>query len=437
MSNAAWERPGGVLRVVTAGSVDDGKSTLIGRLLLDSKALMRDQVEALARSAGDVGEEALELAHLVDGLEAEREQGITIDVAYRYFSTPRRSFILADSPGHEHYTRNMVTGASTADVAVVLIDAYRARSGELAPQTRRHVAIAALLGLNVIAAVNKIDLVDFDQAVFEGLRASMDRLARAVGITARGVPIAARSGDNVVRRSERMPWWDGPTLMEVLEAAPARVGHGEAFRFPVQRVVRHGGATRDAFRGYAGRVEAGLVRVGDPVEVARTRAAAHVTEILTFDGPRDLAGAGRSVTLRLDRELDISRGDLIGPPGVGVGMTRALVADVCWLADEPFVPGRRYLLKHATQSTLATITEVLFRRDPAADLQEVASPDGLVMNDLARVRLMTQQPILADAYTDSPATGGAILIDPFSHQTAAALVLRPAEPKRSGPEWAI
>ncbi|MBU6373368.1 MAG: sulfate adenylyltransferase [Alphaproteobacteria bacterium] len=433
------ERDGGVLRFVTAGSVDDGKSTLIGRLLFDSKALLRDQAEAIARSRharADEGE--LDLALAVDGLEAEREQGITIDVAYRYFATPRRTFIIADAPGHEQYTRNMVTGASTADLVVVLVDAYRARSGQLLAQTRRHAAIAALMGLDIVVAVNKIDLVDFSETVFAAISASVDRLARALGVTARIVPIAAKAGDNVVDRSTRMPWWTGPTLLELLETTPLRAAKaGAALRFPVQRVVRAGGSTREAYRGYAGRVESGLVAVGDEIEVASSGARAIVAGISTFDGPRTHAGAGRSITVTLDREIDISRGDVLGPPGIRDATAVRLIADVCWLSDAPWAKGRRYILKQGTAKTGAVVTDILFRRDPAADLQEVASPGALAMNDLARVRLTVQKPILADAYEDLPATGGAILIDPYTHQTAAALFLRSAEQDESASEWSI
>ncbi|MFZ4601374.1 MAG: sulfate adenylyltransferase subunit 1 [Caulobacterales bacterium] len=436
---AAGDRPGGVLRFVTAGSVDDGKSTLIGRLLLDSKALLSDQAEAIARSRharADAGE--LDLALAVDGLEAEREQGITIDVAYRYFSTPRRSFIIADAPGHEQYTRNMVTGASTADLVVVLVDAYRARSGQLLAQTRRHAAIAALMGLDIMFAVNKIDLVDFSEATFAAISASIDRLSRALGVSARIIPIAAKAGDNIVDRSERLGWWKGPTLLEALEAAPLRAARAAAaLRFPVQRVVRVGGSTKEAFRGYAGRVDSGLIAVGDEIEVAASGARAIIAGISTFDGPRAFAGAGRSVTITLDREIDASRGDTFGPVGLRAQTSTHLVADVCWLSDAPWAKGRRYILKQGALRTGAVVTDILFRRDPAADLQEVESPGALVMNDLARVRFTTQKPILADAYADLPATGGAILIDPFSHQTAAALFLRGAVPDESASEWSI
>jgi sulfate adenylyltransferase subunit 1 len=440
MRSGLGERPGGVLRFVTAGAVDDGKSTLIGRLLYDTKALFADQTEAIARSRharAEPGE--LDLALAVDGLEAEREQGITIDVAYRYFSTPLRSFIIADAPGHEQYTRNMVTGASTADLALVLVDAHRARTGQLASQTRRHAAIAALMGLDVIAAINKIDLVDYSEEAFRALEASMERLGRVLGIGVRSIPIAARSGDNVVGRPERLGWWRGDTLLEALESTPLRMARaGADFRFPVQRVVRAGGSTQAAFRGYAGRVEAGLVMVGDEIEVAASGARARIARIATFDGDLAHAGTGRSVVLELDREIDASRGDMLGPPGLRAHMATRLAADVCWLADAPSVAGRRYILKQGTTRTGAVISDILFRRDPAADLHHVDGPAALAMNDLARIRLTTQKPIVADPYDASPATGGAILIDPFTHQTAAALFLRSAETAEPGAlEWTI
>ena len=439
LGDGSFERPGGVLRFVTAGSVDDGKSTLIGRLLYDSKALMRDQSEAIARSRharASAGE--LDLALAVDGLEAEREQGITIDVAYRYFATPRRSFIIADAPGHEQYTRNMVTGASTADLVVILVDAHRAGSGKLLPQTRRHAAIAALMGLDIVVAVNKIDLVDYDRATFDAIAASVERLARTLGVQARVLPMAARSGDNVVERGVNLPWWSGPTFLELLETTPLRATRTAApFRFPVQRVLRVGGSTPAGARLYAGRIESGFVRVGDEVEVAASGARAVVAGIATFDGPREAAGAGRSITLTLDREIDVSRGDTLGPVELQRQTAARLIADVCWLASEPWVRGRRYILKQGTMKTGALITDLVFTRDPTADLAEVQNPQGLVMNDLTRVRLSTQKPILADAYSAAPATGGAILIDPFSHQTAAAVFLRGPERDEAAVEWAI
>ncbi|MBO1110804.1 sulfate adenylyltransferase subunit 1 [Bordetella petrii] len=418
----------GVLRLITAGSVDDGKSTLIGRLLYDSKGVFADQLDAIARAkykrvAGD----GIDFALLTDGLEAEREQGITIDVAYRYFSTPLRKFIVADAPGHEQYTRNMVTGASTADAAIILIDATRAVDGKLLPQTKRHSTIARLLGIrHIVVAVNKMDLVGWDRAVFERIRDAYADLARRLDIAGFHVlPLSALEGDNVVNSSARTPWYDGPPLLSLLEQlgqadhAPAR-----PLRFPVQWVARHGGASADDFRGYAGRVASGVLRAGDEIVVQPSGVAARVQEVRAFDRVVDAAAAGDSVTVVLDRDVDVSRGDVLSHAAAPARVGREFEAELCWLDAQALNPARKYLLKHGTRLTSAKIRDVLTQRD-IHELQEVANESGtLAMNEIGRVTLVTREALAVDRYADAPATGAFILIDEATHQTAAAGMLR-------------
>jgi sulfate adenylyltransferase subunit 1 len=414
-----------VLRFMTAGSVDDGKSTLIGRLLYDSKGLMRDQIAAIGRAKharADAGE--IDLALVTDGLESEREQGITIDVAYRYFSTPRRAFIIADAPGHEQYTRNMVTAASTTDVAVILIDASRIVGKGLKPQTRRHAAIARLMGLRVIVAVNKMDLLDWSESAFEDIRSAFERIARTLDLDVLAyVPISAKAGDNVARPGAAA-WYTGPTLMELLETAPTRADAAEApFRFPIQRVARWGENDPDARRGYAGRVESGSIRVGDRVIAAPSLLPAIVREIRTFDGALEQATAGQSVSIVLDRDLDLARGDALGD--ASLALARSFTADICWLDTAPWQRGRRYLLRQGTRQTHALIDSIHFVRE-VTELAAVADATALALNDIASVRLKAQTPLLADSFDALPATGAFVLIDPVTHQTAAAGMLREA-----------
>ncbi|GAA5234606.1 sulfate adenylyltransferase [Verticiella sediminum] len=417
-----------VLRFITAGSVDDGKSTLIGRLLYDSKGVFADQIAAISkakyrRTEGD----AIDLSLLTDGLEAEREQGITIDVAYRYFATPRRKFIIADAPGHEQYTRNMVTGASNSDAAIILIDAARAADGVLLPQTRRHSTIAHLLGIrHIVVAVNKMDLVDWDRAVFERIAAAYTELAAKVGIeTFHVLPISALGGDNVVHASERTPWYTGPVLLELLEGlALEELSSEQPLRFPVQLVARHGGSRADDFRGYMGQVASGVLRQGDTVAVQPAGVQAVVQRLVTYDGDLDQAPAGTAVTVVLDRDVDVSRGDVLTHVQDAAALSRCFVAELCWLDSQPLNPARKYLLKHGTRLTQARIQAVHTRRDMQL-LQEVdAEGVALAMNDIGRVTVGTRDALALDSYADLPATGAFILIDPATHQTAAAGMVR-------------
>ncbi|GLR26199.1 sulfate adenylyltransferase subunit 1 [Limnobacter litoralis] len=427
----------GVLRFITAGSVDDGKSTLIGRLLFDSKGIFADQLAAISkaknkRTAGD----AIDFSLLTDGLEAEREQGITIDVAYRYFATPSRKFIVADTPGHEQYTRNMVTGASTADVAIVLVDITRVSfegsseglKATLLAQTKRHSAIAGKLRLpTIVFAVNKMDLVDFDQARFEATERAVRALAGTVGVDDIHVlPISALTGDNVVTRSDKTPWYTGEPLLPILENVPTRVERAEAahkvgFRFPVQWVARHDGHTANDFRGYMGRVEAGEVHVGTEIIIQPSGQSAVVEKILFLDQELPTAHIGQCVTLVLDRDVDVSRGDQFIAAAEADKDTpvKNLTADLCWLDSEPLNPARKYWLKHTTRTVQAKVKQVKQVLD-IHTLLHGESTNLVRMNDLAQVELMLAQPIVADLYAHCRATGSFILIDGATNQTVAA-----------------
>ena len=421
----------GLLRFITAGSVDDGKSTLIGRLLYDSKGIFADQLAAASRSKHKrtVGD-TIDLSLLTDGLEAEREQGITIDVAYRYFATPKRKFIIADTPGHEQYTRNMVTGASTADAVIILVDVSKVKLGEdgsvsLLTQTKRHSTIAKLLQIeHVIVAVNKMDLVNYDQTVYERIVAAYGEFARSLGLKdVTAIPLSALSGDNVVLASERMPWYGGPTLIELLEGLSVYdESHAAPLRFPVQLVARHNGHEAKDFRGYMGRIESGKVSVGDKLVVQPSGQQATVKEIVTFDGSLPSAVAGQSVTLLLNEYLDISRGDLLASAEQPATQLKQVVADVCWMSDEPLDARRKYWIKHGTRQTGAKIKQV----DSILDVntQQRHSAEGLKLNDIATVQLSVQQPLAADDYADNRATGAFILIDEVTHQTVAAGMIR-------------
>ena len=413
-----------LLRLATAGSVDDGKSTLVGRLLHDSKSVLADQLDAVERVSRERGLAHADLALLTDGLRAEREQGITIDVAYRYFATADRSFILADCPGHVQYTRNTVTGASTADAVVLLVDA---RKGVL-EQTRRHLAVAALLRVpHVIVAVNKIDLVGFDEDVYTQVASDLGAVATDLGLPdLRTVPVSALKGDNVVDRSSRTDWYAGPTLLEILETLPVADDPGqEEFRFPVQLTLRPQEAARDAahreYRGYAGQIASGIVRVGDEVVVLPGGRRTTIAGIDTADGELTHAFAPRSVSLRLTDDIDVARGDLIAAASSAPEPTRDLLATVCWLSDAPLSKRGRVLLKHTTRTTRAVISAVNGILD--LDAVKIVPAEDLVLNDIGRLRIRTADPIAAEPYARHRRTGTFLLIDPQSGQTLAAGML--------------
>jgi sulfate adenylyltransferase subunit 1 len=416
----AWSVDHGVLRFLTCGSVDDGKSTLIGRLLYDSKAILADALQALARTSAKRGQAAVDLSLLTDGLQAEREQGITIDVAYRYFATGTRKYILADAPGHAQYTRNMVTAASTADLAILLVDA---RKG-LLEQTRRHLTLAHLLGIrHLVVAVNKMDLVDWSQARFEAIRADVLAFAQALGTTdLRFLPLSALAGDNVVDRSENLPWYEGPTLLEILEAVELEdARQARPFRLAVQGVLR----PHQDFRGYTGRVASGQVAVGDPLTVLPSGLTTRVKALWLGTQTLEQAVAGQSITVELQDDLDISRGDLLASVGDAPKPATRLEAELAWLSETPLAPGRRYLLQHTTRETRALVQGAAARLD--LDALGRTSVPSLGLNDLGRVRLLLQHPIAAEPYTQDRATGAFILIDDLTRATVAAgLILAPA-----------
>ena len=427
----------GVLRFITAGSVDDGKSTLIGRLLFDSKAVLSDQLSALSRAKNKrtVGDE-IDLSLLTDGLEAEREQGITIDVAYRYFATAKRKFIIADTPGHEQYTRNMVTGASTAHAAIILVDAtrvtFKGGVAQLLPQTVRHSAIVKLLGLqHVIVAINKMDLVEFSESRFNEIRDAYVELARRLDISdVRFVPVSALKGDNIVTASERMPWYAGEPLLDLLEALPVAQPVEQALRFPVQWVARQDGSQADDFRGYMGRVESGEVKLGDAITVLPANRDATVAEIIApvpgGVAQVDRAFAGQTVTIRLTEDVDVSRGDTFVPrnvSGLKIEPAKKLDADLCWFDEEPLSPQRKYLLKQTTNTVFARIGAIKEVLDVHTLLHSV-DRHNLTMNDIGRVALTLQKPIVCDAYDTHQGTGAFVLIDEATHHTVAAGMIR-------------
>ncbi len=410
-----------ILRIATAGSVDDGKSTLIGRLLFDSKAVFEDQYAAIERaSRGDY----VDLALLTDGLRAEREQGITIDVAYRYFSTPRRTFILADTPGHVQYTRNMVTGASTADLAIVLVDA---RKG-MVEQSRRHAFLASLLRVpHLVVAVNKMDLVDWSEEVYEQIRDEFSAFATKLDVPdLTVVPISALQGDNVVTRSANMPWYEGTSLLHHLEHVHVASDRNLVdTRFPVQYVIRPQSDAFHDYRGYAGRVAAGVLRPGDEVQVLPSGLTTTVAGIDGPDGPLDAAFPPMSVTVRLADDLDVSRGDLICRPHNAPQVTQDLDALVCWMADAPLVPRMRLAVKHTTRTVRAMVKELQYRLDVNTLHRETDAPQ-LGLNDIGRVRLRTTQPLFIDDYHRNRVTGRFILIDEATNATVGAGMLTPA-----------
>jgi sulfate adenylyltransferase subunit 1 len=430
----AVERDKDLLRFSTAGSVDDGKSTLIGRLLYDTQSVYEDQVRSI-EGKGTTAPGQLDFALLTDGLRAEREQGITIDVAYRYFSTPRRKFIIADTPGHEQYTRNMATGASTADAAIVLIDAGK---GVLI-QSRRHAYIAALLGVrHVIVAVNKMDLVGYSEEVFRRIRQEFEEFLRVANedgqlIELHSLPVSALLGVNVTRRSEETRWYNGPSLLELLESLPnAETMKTGAFRFPVQRVVR----PDRTFRGFAGQIGSGSIYVGDSVTALPSGRKSRVARIVTFDGDLQAAHAPLSVTLTLEDEVDISRGDLLVPSGEEAQISRRFLASLVWMDWHALDPERRYLLKHTSHTVPLRAVTVRHRVD-VDTLQQIPA-ESLNMNEIGVVEVETRRPIALDRYAEIRSTGAFVLIDARSNATVAAGMVREiyqdeAHPVRKGP----
>jgi sulfate adenylyltransferase subunit 1 len=407
-----------LLRLTTAGSVDDGKSTLIGRLLADAGALASDQLAQLAAQAARDGREEIDLARITDGLTAEREQGITIDVAYRYFATPARSYILADVPGHEQYTRNMVTGASKASAALFLVDAR----GGMTRQTRRHVGIAALLGIrDMVFAVNKMDLVDFAEDSFRESEAEIALLtSRLRWRTREVVPVSAKGGDNVVTRSRAMDWYAGPTLIEVLDGLPPTGGEADGpFRMAIQLALRPQGRDTHDFRGYAGRIGRGAVAVGDRIAILPGERHSTVTGILTPGGPRDTAGAGQSVTLTLSDDIDAGRGFVLAATEAPARQARELTAALCWLDDLPQDPRASYLLRAGTRGVAARIAVPETRLD-IDTLAPVPGGAPLHANEIGTAMIRLQDDIAYDAYAACRATGAFIVIDPRTNATVAA-----------------
>ena len=419
------------LRFITAGSVDDGKSTLIGRLLYDSKALFTDQIKTLNAGKEKGNKEAIDFSILTDGLEAEREQGITIDVAYRYFSTAKRKFIIADTPGHEQYTRNMVTGASTASAAIVLIDASQLNFDEkplqLLPQTKRHSAILRQLNCpHILVAVNKMDLLDYSEEKFNAIVEAYRQLAAQLGLKdVHFVPVSALLGDNLVYVSESTPWYQGEPLLTILENLPSvdEVSHSNAdFYFPVQLVVRQDADKADDFRGYQGRIERGAVQQGQTIRIEPNGLTAKVTEIITPKGEVTQAVAGEVITLRLDRDIDISRGDLFVDESSPLTPQKQLEATICWFDERPLNTARKYLLKHGTQTVFAKISEIESVLN-VHTLEQESGATALKMNDIARVRLSLQKPIVATTYEENIAGGAFILVDEATYNTVAAGML--------------
>ena len=407
-----------LLRFTTAGSVDDGKSTLIGRLLYDSKAIFDDQYEAIRESTERRGEEGVNLALLTDGLRAEREQGITIDVAYRYFATPKRKFIIADTPGHIQYTRNMVTGASTANLAIILVDA---RKGVI-EQTRRHAIIASLLGIpHIVVCVNKMDLVDYSQEVFEGIKRDFELFASGLdGTDAHFIPISALHGDNVVDPSQNMPWYDGPALLALLETVPIEndVNLTDA-RFPVQYVIRPQSPEFPDYRGYGGRIAGGVFRPGDAVLALPSGFRSRVQSVDTFDGALGEGFAPMSVTLTLEDEIDISRGDMIVAADDPPQVSQDLDIMVCWLGEKSLVPNGKYTVKHTSREVRAIVKAVRYKLD-ISTLEKNVADTRVGLNEIARLTLRTTQPLFFDSYRRNRATGSLILIDEATNETVGA-----------------
>lgn len=403
-----------LLRLLTAGSVDDGKSTLIGRLLFDSKKLYEDQLQALERDSKRVGNagEHIDYALLLDGLKAEREEGITIDVAYRYFSTNQRKFIIADTPGHEQYTRNMITGGSTANLAIILVDA---RTGVIT-QTRRHSFLVSLLGIkHIVLAVNKMDLVNFEEGVFRRIVADYKALTDKLGIEdVTCFPLSALDGDNVVEKSVRTPWYDGPALLDFLETVPIHTDCNMAdFRYPVQYVLR----PNLDFRGFCGKVASGVIRRGDEIMALPSRKTSRVKSIVTYDGELDEAFCPQCVTLTLEDEIDISRGEMLVRPDNLPHVGRRFETMLVWMDEEPMDRGKQFFLKHNTNTTRATVDAVCYQVD--VNTMEQKPADGFRLNEIGKVYITTAKTLFFDAYRDNRATGAFILIDPITNNTSA------------------
>jgi len=418
--------PVDILRFNTCGSVDDGKSTLIGRLLYDSKSLMEDQIEALERSADITGGGQINLANLTDGLRAEREQGITIDVAYRYFATPRRKFIIADTPGHVQYTRNMVTGASTANLSIILVDA---RTGVI-EQSRRHTAIAAMLRIpHLVVAVNKMDLVGWDEQRFLEIRAQFEEFLPRLDIKdVKFIPLSALNGDNVVDPSPHTPWYSGPTLLGHLETVHiASDWNLHGFRLPVQWVNRPHNP-KDArlhdFRGFSGQIAGGIVHVGQKVLALPAGVVTTVKEIWTYDGTVEEAFCPQSVTILLEHDIDVSRGSMLIGPDYLPGASSELQAEVCWMHSRPLQRGRKYFLKHTTQTVQAVVTELVSKLNMGT-LESEREPGELAMNDIGEIRLHCAKPLVFDGYGINRLTGSFILIEQGTNATVAAGMLLP------------
>lgn len=406
-----------LLRFIAAGSVDDGKSTLIGRLLHDSKSIFEDQLTSIERTSNKRGMEKVDLSLLTDGLQAEREQGITIDVAYRYFTTPKRKFIIADTPGHEQYTRNMVTGASTANLAIVLIDA---RKG-LLTQSRRHAYLASLVGIpHLVVAVNKMDLVDYSRDVFERICADFAEFSKAFSFrSVEYIPMSALVGDMVVERGDKLDWYQGKVLLDFLENVD--IDHDfntDDFRFPVQWVCRPQTEEMHDFRGYMGRIESGSIQKGDSVTVLPSGLTSRIKEILLYTDLFAEAEVPQSVTLTIEDHLDISRGDMLVKTSEQPGVAKEFSAMLCWLAEQPLDPARRYVIKHTTRVLKGLISQINYRVDVNTMAHEAANT--LAMNDIAHVSMKTQQPIVFDSYANNRATGSFIVIDETTNNTVGA-----------------
>lgn len=418
-----------LLRFSTAGSVDDGKSTLIGRLLYDSKSIFEDQLEAVETASKSRGNEEVNLALLTDGLRAEREQGITIDVAYRYFATPKRKFIIADTPGHIQYTRNMVTGASTADLSIILVDA---RHGVL-EQTVRHSYISSLLGIpHIVVAINKMDLVDFSEEVFNRIIADYNKMAQTLHIqNVNFIPISAKNGDNVVNRSEHMPWYTGSPLLEFLETVPVNKSASNvetdvqrAFRFPVQYVIRPISSRFPDFRGYAGRVASGIIRVGDRIKVLPSGLESVVSHITQAADELSEATPPQSITLQLADDIDISRGDiLVKTDEPQPHQEQDLRLDVCWFNEQPLQPRTKYIVRQTTSETLAVVRTINYRRN-INTLEKEPGVSQIKMNDIAEITIHTAQPLVFDDYRLNHITGSVIFIDPDTNETVGAGMIK-------------
>ena len=407
-----------LLRFTTAGSVDDGKSTLIGRLLYDSKAIFEDQLEAIELASKRKGEETINLSLLTDGLRAEREQGITIDVAYRYFATPKRKFIIADTPGHIQYTRNMVTGASTANAAVILVDV---RNG-VVEQTIRHSYIASLLRIpHVIICINKMDLVNFDQKVFENIRKQYEDIASILEmVDVRFVPVSALLGDNVVDSSGNMPWYDGPTLMHLLESIQIRNDENSLdYRFPVQYVIRPQKQEFHDYRGYSGRIAAGSFCPGDEVVALPSGYTSRIKSIDTFNGLMDEAFAPQSVTITLEDDIDISRGDMLAKEGNPPQVNQDIELDICWLNQKPLQLNGKYIVRHTSNETRCIVKEVIYKVN-ISNLEKDFQDRQFAMNEIGRIKIRTARPLIFDSYRRNRITGSLVLIEEGTNETVGA-----------------